>query len=119
MEFMSCGKPAVAPRTTAMIDYLDAENAFLIDSTDELTAWPHDPRRAFRTLRYVTNWASLCRAYQSSYDVAKDDPERYAQMSAHAVASLRKFCSQATAEQRLEAFFEHLFENRVVETPEA
>ena len=69
-----------------MIDYLDADNAFLIDSTDELTAWPHDPRRAFRTLRYVTNWASLCRAYQSSYDVAKGDPGRYAQMSVHAVA---------------------------------
>ncbi|RAI67284.1 glycosyltransferase family 1 protein [Pseudomonas fluorescens] len=119
MEFMSCGKPAVAPRTTAMIDYLDADNAFLIDSTDELTAWPHDPRRAFRTLRYVTNWASLCRAYQSSYDVAKGDPERYARMSVHAVASLKKFCSQATAEQRLGVFFQHLFENHAVETPEA
>jgi len=102
-----------------MIDYLDADNAFLIDSTDELTAWPHDPRRAFRTLRYVTNWASLCRAYQSSYDVAKVDPGRYAQMSVHAVASLRKFCSQASAEQRLGVFFERLFENRAVETPEA
>ena len=69
--------------------------------------------------RYVTDWASLCRAYQSSYDVAKGDPGRYAQMSVHAVASLKKFCSQATAEQRLGAFLEHLFEQRAVETPEA
>lgn len=119
MEFMSCGKPAVAPRTTAMIDYLDADNAFLIDFTDELTAWPHDPRRAFRTLRYVTNWASLCRAYRASYEVARNDTGRYAQMSAHAVASLEKFCSQATAEQRLKGFFARLFEARAVETPEA
>ncbi|QAY83385.1 glycosyltransferase [Pseudomonas arsenicoxydans] len=119
MEFMSCGKPAVAPRTTAMIDYLDANNAFLIDSTDELTAWPHDPRRAFRTLRYVTDWASLCRAYRASYDVAKNDAGRYTQMSGHAVASLEKFCSQATAEQRLKGFFAQLFETRAVETPEA
>lgn len=122
MEFMSCGKPAVAPRTTAMIDYLDADNAFLIDSTDELTAWPHDPRKAFRTLRYITNWASLCTAYRASYDVAKDDPQRYARMSAHAVTSLQNFCSQATAEQRLKAFFARLFETRnasAVETPEA
>jgi glycosyltransferase involved in cell wall biosynthesis len=119
MEFMSCGKPAVAPRTTAMIDYLDADNAFLIDTTAELTAWPHDPRRAFRTLRYITNWASLCRAYQLSYDVAKGNPDRYEQMSVHAVASLKKFCSQTAAEQWLNVFFERLLENRAVETPGA
>ncbi|UWF49350.1 glycosyltransferase [Pseudomonas sp. N3-W] len=113
MEFMSCGKPAVAPRTTAMIDYLDDDNAFIIDTTDELTAWPHDPRKAFRTLRYVTNWTSLCAAYRSSYEVAKDDPQRYAQMSAHAVASLERFCSQATTEQRLKVFFAQLFETSV------
>ena len=122
MEFMSCGKPAVAPRTTAMIDYLNADNAFLIDSTDELTAWPHDPRKAFRTLRYITNWASLCTAYQASYAVAMDDPQRYARMSAHAVTSLQNFCSQATAEQRLKEFLARLFETRAaaaMETPEA
>lgn len=121
MEFMSCGKPAVAPRTTAMIDYLSADNAFLIESTDELTAWPHDPRRAFRTLRYVTNWASLCEAYKASYDVAKNQPARYAQMSAQAVSSLQGFCSQAVAEQRLQVFLAQLFEQRAVamEAPEA
>ncbi|POA35029.1 MULTISPECIES: glycosyltransferase [unclassified Pseudomonas] len=114
MEFMSCGKPAVAPRTTAMIDYLSTDNAFLIDSTEELTAWPHDPRKAFRTLRYITNWASLCVAYRTSYEVVKGDTECYARMSAQAVASLEKFCSQACAEQRLQAFFQQL-----LETPEA
>jgi glycosyltransferase involved in cell wall biosynthesis len=121
MEFMSCGKPAVAPRTTAMIDYLNADNAFLIESTDELTAWPHDPRKAFRTLRYVTNWASLCRAYQASYDVAKNQPTSYAQMSAQAVSSLQGFCSQAVAEQRLRVFFAQLLESSaaLVESPEA
>ena len=82
MEFMSCGKPAVAPCNTAMADYIDADNAFIVDSTDELTAWPHDPRRAFRTLRYVTNWASLCEAYKASYDVAKNHPARYAHRAA-------------------------------------
>jgi len=121
MEFMSCGKPAVAPRTTAMIDYLSAANAFLIDSTDELTAWPHDPRKAFRTLRYVTNWASLCEAYQASYDVAKNHPARYAQMSAQAVDSLQGFCSQTVAERRLQMFLAQVLEPHaaVADTPEA
>jgi len=122
MEFMSCGKPAVAPRTTAMIDYLDADNAFIIDSNDELTAWPHDPRKAYRTLRYAISWASLCKAYRASYEVAKQDAERYERMSAHAVDSLQAFCSQAVAEQRLQDFFSGLFAARqtlVLETPQA
>ncbi|UST85069.1 MULTISPECIES: glycosyltransferase [Pseudomonas] len=121
MEFMSCGKPAVAPRTTAMIDYLSTANAFLIESTDELTAWPHDPRKAFRTLRYVTNWTSLCEAYRASYDVAKNQPQRYAEMSAQAVVSLQAFCSQTVAEQRLRGFLTQLFEHRAaaLEAPQA
>ncbi|CAI8768872.1 glycosyltransferase [Pseudomonas sp. IT-P176] len=104
MEFMSCGKPAVAPCNTAMADYIDGQNTFIVDSTDELTAWPHDPRAAYRTLRYVTNWDSLCSAYQASYQVARNDAPRYARMSAHAVSRLQAFCSQAVTEQRLQAF---------------
>jgi len=118
MEFMSCGKPAVAPCTTAMIDYLNADNAFLIESTEEFTAWPHDPRSAYRTLRYAANWASICTAYRASYEVAKNDPQRYAQMSAKAVQSLQGFCSQAVAEQRLQVFFAQLLERRTELTRE-
>lgn len=106
MEFMSCGKPALAPLNTAMADYVDSDNAFIVASTDELTAWPHDPRAAYRTLRYMTDWDSLCSAYRASYDVAKTDAQRYARMSAHAVESLERFCSQASTEQRLLRFFE-------------
>ncbi len=74
MEFMSCGRPAIAPLNTAMADYIDHDNAFVVDSTEELTAWPHDPRAAYRALRYVTDWDSLCSAYRASYDVAKTTP---------------------------------------------
>ncbi|MGN8274875.1 glycosyltransferase [Pseudomonas sp. SMN5] len=112
MEFMSCGRPAIAPLNTAMADYIDHDNAFVVDSTEELTAWPHDPRAAYRTLRYVTDWDSLCSAFHASYDVAKNDPERYRRMSAHAVRSLKTFCSQANAEQRLHTFFQQLSERR-------
>ncbi|WP_434708947.1 glycosyltransferase [Pseudomonas sp. R1-1] len=106
MEFMSCGKPAIAPVNTAMADYVSGDNAFLVDFTEELTAWPHDPRAAYRTLRYMTDWDSLCVAYRDSYAVAKNDPQRYAAMSAAAVQSLQRFCSQASTEQRLRAFLE-------------
>ena len=119
MEFMSCGKPAIAPLNTAMADYVDSDNAFIVDSTEELTAWPHDPRAAFRTLRYTTDWDSLCAAYRASYDVAKNDVGRYERMSAHAVSRLQGFCSQASTEQRLQAFFEQLLERRKALTLQA
>jgi glycosyltransferase involved in cell wall biosynthesis len=106
MEFMSCGKPAIAPLNTAMADYIDSDSAFIVNFTEELTAWPHDPRAAYRTMRYMTDWDSLCAAYRASYDVAQNDVERYAKMSAQAVRNLQRFCSQASAEERLRAFFE-------------
>jgi len=105
MEFMSCGKPAIAPLNTAMADYVSSDNAFIVDFTEELTAWPHDPRAAYRTMRYITDWDSLCLAYRASYDVAKTDEQRYAGMSAEAIRSLQRFCSQASTEQRLRDFF--------------
>jgi len=119
MEFMSCGKPAVAPCTTAMIDYMNADNAFLIQATEQFTAWPHDPRSAYRTLRYAPSWASIRAAYAASYEVAKYDPARYASMSAQAVESLRAFCSQAVAEQRMQAFLARFSQQRVELAQEA
>ena len=67
----------------------------------------------------MTNWASVCVAYRDSYEVAKNDPQRYAQMSAQAVASLQAFCSQAVAEQRLRDFLAQVQESRAVAATEA
>jgi 2-polyprenyl-3-methyl-5-hydroxy-6-metoxy-1,4-benzoquinol methylase len=114
MEFMSCGKPAVAPSNTAMGDYVDADNTFIIESTEELTNWPHDPRSAYRTLRYTANWESLCQAYQASYDVARHDDDRYATMSAHAIDRLEAFCSQDRTYTRLKAFIADVLERHKV-----
>ncbi|MDN6872631.1 glycosyltransferase family 1 protein [Pseudomonas citronellolis] len=114
MEFMSCGKPAIAPRNTAMLDYIDSDNAFVVDCTEELTAWPHDPRAAYRTLRYITNWDSLLAAYQESYRVAKEDPQRYAHMSEAAVNALQAFCSLEQAQARLSAFLAALQARRAI-----
>ena len=105
MEFMSCGKPAVAPRNTAMADYIDSYNAFVLDSSAEPSNWPHDPRRAYRTLRYRIDWTTLLDAYKESYRVAKHDPARYQKMAEHAVRKLQLHCSRAVVKERLETFF--------------
>jgi glycosyltransferase involved in cell wall biosynthesis len=83
MEFLSCGKPAIAPRHSAMLDYIDEEVAFVVDSWLDASAWSHDPRLAYRTCRHQLNWASLVSAYKAAY---------------------RTHCSQTVATERLKTF---------------
>lgn len=49
MEFLSAGKPALAPRHTAMLDYLDEDVARLVETSEELASWSHDPVRPERS----------------------------------------------------------------------
>ncbi|WP_137817362.1 glycosyltransferase [Pseudomonas sp. 2FG] len=104
MEFLSCGKPAIAPRHSAMLDYIDSEVAFVVDSWLDATAWSHDPRLAYRTCRHQIDWASLVRAYCAAYQCVRNEPSRYTQMSAAAIERMRGHCSQAVAMTRLEDF---------------
>jgi glycosyltransferase involved in cell wall biosynthesis len=106
MEFMSAGKPAIAPRNTALADYLSAANSFPVASSLEPWCWPHDPRQAFRTRRHRVDFGSLMQAYRDSYQMAKNDPQRYARMSASANRDLKAHCSQDLVEGRLRAFLD-------------
>ncbi|HLD67063.1 MAG TPA: glycosyltransferase [Pseudomonas sp.] len=102
MEFLSCGKPAISPRHSAMIDYIDERVAFVVDSWLDSTAWSHDPRLAYRTQRHQLNWASLRDAYRDAYSCVTGEPERYRQMSAAATERMRQHCSRAVASEKLQ-----------------
>jgi glycosyltransferase involved in cell wall biosynthesis len=104
MEYMSAGKPAVAPAHTAMADYITPGNAFVLDSALEPAIWPHDPRQAMRTRRHRINFESLLAAYRESYEVAKYDSARYAQMAATAHHGLKAHCARAKIKAGLRAF---------------
>jgi glycosyltransferase involved in cell wall biosynthesis len=101
MEFMSAGRPAISPAHSAMLDYIDESNAFVVPSAARPYIWPHDSRQAIRTHRYCVSVAGLIRAYRESYLVAKQDPARYTAMSRAASTAMRDFCSIAVVEQRL------------------
>lgn len=101
MEFMSSGRPAIAPKHTAFADYLDESNAFLVESSIEPAAWPHDPRQVYRTFRYRINPESLARAFYGAYRVAKLEPERYRRMGNAAIRALGAHCSVDIATERL------------------
>lgn len=100
-EYMSAGKPAISPVHSAMGDYINKRNTFVVRSTAEITFWPHDDREALRTMWYRVDWESLYNAYLESYNVATTNPGRYARMSRSAVKTLRGYCSRALVEKRL------------------
>ena len=106
MELMSCGKPAIAPRHSAMLDYINEDVAFIVDSWLDATAWPHDPRLAYRTCRHQLDWASLVEAYRAAYHCARHEPERYLAMASAAIERLRTHCSRDVAKQRLVQFLQ-------------
>ena len=105
MELMSCGVPAIAPPHTGMRDYVSADNALLVESSLEPTAWPHDPRKLYRTFRHRIHVETLIEGFRESFRVATDDVERYRTMSLAARSSLERHCSAETARRRLAAFF--------------
>jgi hypothetical protein len=111
MEYMSCGKPAIAPRHTAMHDYIDESCAFVIDSSLVPGTWPHDMRQAFRTLRSQIHFGSLVKAYRASYYVAKHEPGTYRCMAEAAIESLRRYCSLAVIKPRMDKFLRDVIDN--------
>ena len=106
MEFMSSGVPAIAPRNTAMLDYISPDNAFIVDSSVDLTYWPHDPRQVFRTYWHRINWQSLCDAFKDSERIARKKRGVYRKMSAAAVEAQQRYCSMDTARGRLRVFLQ-------------
>lgn len=108
MEFMSGGRPAIAPSHTAMLDYVTAENTFVIPSVLKPAIWPHDPRRAIRCVQHEVSFRGLVNAYRASFEVAKNQPGEYALMSAAATTALQRFCSDAVVTSRLRELLGHL-----------
>ncbi|WP_211470171.1 glycosyltransferase [Collimonas humicola] len=106
MEFMSCGRPVIAPRHTAMEDYIDDGAAFIVKSSLEHNVWPHDPRDLFRTLRYRLDWESICNGYAESYQIAKQHPEKYLAMGRHAIARMQAYSAGAVVKEQLRDFFQ-------------
>lgn len=108
MEFLSSGKPALAPRHTAMLDYLDEQMAYVVKASAEPSSWAHDPSGAFRTRKYRLNWQSLMEGYRECYRVANNDVESYQHMSRHAWQQLREYSDTPVVTAKLQSFLQGL-----------
>jgi hypothetical protein len=103
MAAMAAGRPAIAPDHTAMADFIDARNAFLLRGSLEHNVWPHDPRRLFKTMRYRMDWTSIVAAFTASFSAARDKPTVYWQMARTAQSRMRQVCGDAATIEALRA----------------
>jgi hypothetical protein len=104
VEFMSAHRPAIAPRHTAMLDYVTADNTLIVESSLEFCAWPHDPRNHLNTTRYRIEWSSLRNAFEHAMRIVTNEPARYETMANAAATSVRNYCADDVAGPRLAAF---------------
>ncbi len=104
MEFLSSGKPVIAPNNTAMLDYINPDFSLMIDSAPEPCQWAPDPYGYFSTHRYRINWHTVMQHFQSSHYIAEQQPERYQQMSLAATARMQRFCNLQHITEKLGAF---------------
>lgn len=106
MEFMSAGRPAVAPAHTALAEYVHPDDAFLVRTSPEWTHWPQDPRRRLRCLAQRLDWDSLCEAFAAAACTARENPARYRKLAESARQSLERHCSEAVVRAGLTRFLE-------------
>lgn len=110
MEFLSAGKPALAPRHTAMLDYLDEQVARIVHTSEELACWPHDPAGQLSTRWHRLNWESLMKGFRDCQELAQKDPEGYRRKSINAWQRMRDFSDIPVVAQQLRGFLAHAAE---------
>ena len=104
LEFMSAGRPALAPAHTAMADYINEANALIVRSEEEYCSWPNDPRNHLTTTRHRIEWPSVRDAMRDAYRIAKTDAARYAAMSESAMGTMRSFCADDVIAGKIASF---------------
>ncbi|MCR9104921.1 MAG: hypothetical protein NXI15_06510 [Gammaproteobacteria bacterium] len=105
MEFMGQGIPAIAPDHTAMADYINHDNAFVIDSSLYPTFWPFDDhRKAMRTMCYRIDWNSMKDAYLQSFAVAMHEPQRYEAMRLASIDAIERTAGQTVVYDTMKKF---------------
>ena len=106
MEYLSSGKPVIAPLHTAMLDYLSPQSSFIVNSYPEPAPWPNDPTSKLKSTRFRIDWHSMCENFLTSYHIAQKQPDTYKSMSQEAWLSMYKFCLIDNITNTLESFLE-------------
>lgn len=104
MEFMGHGVPAIAPNHTAMADYVNEKNAFIVKSSLYPTYWPIDDRKSIRTMCYRIDWNSLKQAFEKSFVIVTSDKEAYQSLRINSVNTIKKVAGQEVVYEKMEKY---------------
>ncbi|WP_447744070.1 glycosyltransferase [Pseudomonas nicosulfuronedens] len=104
-EFMSAGRPILAPRHSALNDWLEADHPLILRCGRQPAHWAGDPDKRLRYFDYRLNWQSMCSVFRSSFDLAVREPCTYQALSAQARAGLEKSARLEQLKAQWGAFF--------------
>jgi glycosyltransferase involved in cell wall biosynthesis len=100
-EAMAAARPAVAPRHTAMEDYIDEDVAFVVPSHPEPTYFPHDPEPRFETSWHRLVWLKLHEQLLASAETACGNRAEYDRRAEAARVRMSEKYSQEAAKLAL------------------
>jgi glycosyltransferase involved in cell wall biosynthesis len=104
LEFMSAGRPAVAPAHTAMADYLNPGNSLIVRSDEDYCTWPQDTGCRFACDCFRIEWESLRDSMREAYRITRFDPQRYDSMCDAALATMSRCCTDTLVAERIAEF---------------
>ncbi len=108
MNFMAAGRPGISPNHSAMGDYFDRQVGWVIDSSQEPAAWPHDPQHRIRTTWGRIHWEHAVQQIQDSYQVATTRYRDYLEVSQRNQKRLADWASYQAVWSRLDSALSEL-----------
>lgn len=106
MEFMTAGVPAIAPKHTAMEDYIDEASALIVRSNRTPTRWPNDPIKRNGTRWHDIDWKSLVDCFTEAHAIATRDTKRYVEMGSAAASKVASYASEERIQPLLQKHFQ-------------
>lgn len=83
-EFMSAGRPVLAPCHSALSDWIDDDSELRLRSSVQPAYWGRDPDKRLYLRDHRLDWVSFCEVFARSFAIAIDEPERYRALSQRA-----------------------------------
>ena len=93
-EFMSAGRPVLAPRHSALCEWIGDDHPFLIRSAEQPAYWVQDADKRLHLRDHRLDWTSMCEVFARAFTVAMENPQRYRQLSRAAREAARERCAR-------------------------
>ncbi|AGI21993.1 putative glycosyltransferase [Pseudomonas sp. ATCC 13867] len=104
-EFMSAGRPVLAPCHSALSGWVDDDSELRLRSSVQPAYWGRDPDKRLYLRDHRLDWVSFCEVFARGFAIAVDEPERYRALSQRARAVVRERASLDDMAEAWRTFF--------------